>query len=307
MVHGPASLLKSLMEKIDKLTALVRSQPRKEDLLDVESRLKKEFKLRENRLIGEIGNLSSTESPSAQNSSEPGENKANSKKTRRPLSSRAPRDTTQIRQLKPSTASILKPAIENSIQTKSQVERKPSGSDTSDANSIDAVEPADTHSCTPEITVAANISVPPIQTEATVCGHEEILTTEVNSWKMVSKKQRPSITPKPAPGLGKLLGAKRVKKQVFYLGGVSLECSAEDITSFCSSHCTLLDCRMMPSRRTGTLSARLIVSSDDSDVMQSIDWPEHVYLRKWKFDTSPNFGKGGISDHEMGNNDNGEQ
>ncbi len=88
------------------------------------------------------------------------------------------------------------------------------------------------------------------------------------------------------PALGKLLGAQRVKKQVFYLGGVNPDCSAEDITTFCAQHCSILQCQMMTSRRTGTQAARIIVSSNDVDVLESIKWPTHVYLRRWNFKSS---------------------
>ena len=80
--------------------------------------------------------------------------------------------------------------------------------------------------------------------------------------------------------LGKLVGAKRVRKQVFYLGGISLECSAEDISSFCGDHCNLIDCRIIPSRRHGTQATRIVVGESEGKVLESLTWPKHLYLRR---------------------------
>ena len=86
--------------------------------------------------------------------------------------------------------------------------------------------------------------------------------------------------------LGKLVGAKRERKQVFYLGGISLECSAEDISSFCGDHCYLIDCRIILSRRHGTQAARIVVGESEGKVLESLTWPKHLYLRRWNFDTT---------------------
>ena len=103
-----------------------------------------------------------------------------------------------------------------------------------------------------------------------------------------SSQQRPtSILAKPAtnkPAFGKLLGAQRIKKQVFYLGGIAPECSADDIITFYSTYCHLLECRMLPSRRTGTQAARIVVAETEAAKLTTIVWPEHLYLRQWEFD-----------------------
>ena len=60
--------------------------------------------------------------------------------------------------------------------------------------------------------------------------------------------------------LGKLVGAPRIRRRVFYVGGIAPECSVEDLQQFCEDQCPLIDCRLMPSRRTGTQSAYVTVS-----------------------------------------------
>ena len=44
----------------------------------------------------------------------------------------------------------------------------------------------------------------------------------------------------------------------------------------------------MPSRRFGTLSARLVVARSDVDKLQSLPWPEYCYLREWVYDLPKN-------------------
>ena len=63
---------------------------------------------------------------------------------------------------------------------------------------------------------------------------------------------------------GKLVGAQRKKKWVFYLGGISLECSNDDIISFCENQCPVIDCRVMSLQRNGTLSAEIVISEENT-------------------------------------------
>ena len=87
----------------------------------------------------------------------------------------------------------------------------------------------------------------------------------------------------PKKPLGKLLGAKRVKKQVFFVGGINPECTSEDIKNFCQPHCQLIECRMIPSRMYGTQSARLVVAESDGQLLETFSWPAYCYIRPWKF------------------------
>ena len=47
--------------------------------------------------------------------------------------------------------------------------------------------------------------------------------------------------------------------------------------------CPLIDCRLMPSRRTGTQSAYVEVAETMADKFRSITWPENLYARDWAF------------------------
>ena len=97
------------------------------------------------------------------------------------------------------------------------------------------------------------------------------------------RRAQPKIPEKPN---GELVGAERIKKRVFYVGGISLICTADDLKSFCESkNYTVLDCRMLPSQRYGTFSARLVVGDSCAPALRDIRWPSHIFIRPWSFDT----------------------
>ena len=83
--------------------------------------------------------------------------------------------------------------------------------------------------------------------------------------------------------LGKLLGAERIINAVYYLGGISPNCAADDIVSFCRPYCNILDCRILSSKRTGTQAARLVIDKRTCSTLEKVEWPEHVFLQKWNF------------------------
>ena len=107
-----------------------------------------------------------------------------------------------------------------------------------------------------------------------------------DKWHVVRRKKTKAKTEETKNPLGKLLGAQRVKKQVFYLGGINTNCSAEDIVSFCEDHCQLIECQTMPSKRSGTQAARLVVKDSDGPILERLEWPKHMYIRRWNFDKS---------------------
>jgi len=81
-----------------------------------------------------------------------------------------------------------------------------------------------------------------------------------------------------------MIGARRVKKKVFYLGGIAPGCSADDVVGHCSDLFPILSCRMLPSRRFGTQAARIVVGEDEAHLVEAADtWPEHVHARAWDF------------------------
>ena len=97
------------------------------------------------------------------------------------------------------------------------------------------------------------------------------------------KSNTGSKNPVDKKPLGKLLGAERIIKAVYYLGGISPNCAADDIVSFCRPYCNILDCRILSSKRTGTQAARLVIDKRTCSTLEKVEWPEHVFLQKWNF------------------------
>ena len=67
---------------------------------------------------------------------------------------------------------------------------------------------------------------------------------------------------------------------------------------YCEDSCPLLDCRLMPSRRTGTRSACVEAAEDLSQRFASITWPENVYARPWTFNDRQTSKSKTIDEHE---------
>ena len=65
-----------------------------------------------------------------------------------------------------------------------------------------------------------------------------------------------------------LRGSAPVKKSVFYLGGIDETCSAGGISAYCRNRNLLAaSCRILPSNRFGTVSARLSVAAADAETV----------------------------------------
>ena len=121
----------------------------------------------------------------------------------------------------------------------------------------------------------------------------ETIRQPESNWSTVAKKKGKTALPKPnvqSPDtngkkpMGKLLGAERVKKKVYYLGGVHPDCVSNDIISFClGNQCELMDCRLFTSKRCGTQAARITVEKSRSDILETLEWPDHMYVREWNF------------------------
>ena len=73
---------------------------------------------------------------------------------------------------------------------------------------------------------------------------------------------------------------------MFSVGGIAPTCTAKDLLLYCEDSCPLLvvDCRLMPSPRTGTRSAYVEVAEDLLQRLASITWPENVDSQPWTFD-----------------------
>lgn len=87
-----------------------------------------------------------------------------------------------------------------------------------------------------------------------------------------------------------LKGAAPVKRAVFYLGGIDPSCTAADISAYCQSQgVRVASCRLLPSKRFGTLGARLAVPAADAalrGLTREGFWPELMSIREWKFPDS---------------------
>ncbi len=333
-VNVPVSLLENILEKIDSLTGLVVKQKeemldiearlkheikqreervcdalidfvgkQKEEMLNIESRLKHEFKQREERVVATVKELRSKNTQTVQSvkdtsqnthtvqspectSNSPGADEMTSQKDqkKKPIS-RWVQKTTKSKM----ASNKQQPATSNNCDHEGHLSAINDG--------IKAILRPDTDSDATYANTQRNHDTPTsgtdLEQDKNVCVvHMDPLTVETesdedetkeNQWK-TTKTSR--LQNKGKPALGKLLGAQRLKKQVYYLGGVSPDCSAEDILEFCTQHCRLVECRMMNSRRTGTQSARIVVPADDAAAIESIPWPNHVYVRRWEFDTA---------------------
>ena len=134
-----------------------------------------------------------------------------------------------------------------------------------------------------------NVNMP--STEQSVTNDDSDTNGEsVETWTSVLKKRSKPVAAntlgmkKPA---GKLVGALRMKKSVFYVGGISLTCTSQDIVGFLKDQCPVLQCRMIPSRRRGTQAAYVVIPESHADDMERTEWPDHVYARRWQFQEAP--------------------
>ena len=113
-----------------------------------------------------------------------------------------------------------------------------------------------------------------------------------NAWASIVRKRKPRDA-RPAPKanktdqekkpLGKLIGAAKVKRKVFYVGGIDPECAVEDLKMFCTTHCKLMSCMLIRSRAYGTQAAYVVVTEDAAATFANIEWPENLYCRPWSF------------------------
>ena len=124
--------------------------------------------------------------------------------------------------------------------------------------------------------------------DTTQTGSSPTLPSDEKWTKKNAKKAKAELdtgpkNPVDKKPLGKLLGAERIIKAVYYFGGINPNCAADDIVSFCRPYCNILDCRILSSKRTGTQSARLVIDKRTCSTLEKVEWPEHVFLQKWNF------------------------
>ena len=84
-----------------------------------------------------------------------------------------------------------------------------------------------------------------------------------------------------------LRGTSHVPRAVFYLRGISPECTAGDIEKYCAEReIRVSNCRILQTRRFGKRAARLSVAQIDAEKAEMLSenfWPEHISIRPWIF------------------------
>ena len=115
-----------------------------------------------------------------------------------------------------------------------------------------------------------------------------------NQWLSAAKKGKSktsteTTTPLPAKTseAKQLRGTSHVPRAVFYLRGISPECTAGHIEKYCAEReIRVSNCRILQTRRFGTRAARLSVAQIDAEKAEMLSenfWPEHISIRPWIF------------------------
>ncbi len=290
--------------KIDSLTSTLETV--RQEAKDTEQRLSRKV----NDLTSRLSDLTH---PQKKSSATTGNSQSSTKKSRTENASAKNSNNASVSDThhaqKPEIG--VKPPHDNTINSISALDEDKSQVDNAERN-------------TAQKNSATTYAVPSTETEDTVCD-EDVGTTccnsgEVNAWSFVAKKRNGPITRRldlankseqqqslkqinaihstiddiDKKGIkssnhdtrSKLRGAVRIKRAVLYVGGVSTDCTADDLVDFCNEqHVRVTHCRMIQSRRFGSKSARLTIFQEDADVALNADfWPDHVTAREWSFD-----------------------
>ena len=114
-----------------------------------------------------------------------------------------------------------------------------------------------------------------------------------NPWRTAAKKGEErsfseSLKVPPRTSEAKQLrGSGQIRRAVYYLRGISPECTAVDIQRYCDQRrIRVSSCRILQTRRFGTNVARLSVAQIDAEkegMMSENFWPEHITIRPWVF------------------------
>ena len=114
-----------------------------------------------------------------------------------------------------------------------------------------------------------------------------------NPWRIAAKKGKEksfseSLRAPPRTSEAKQLrGSGQIRRAVYYLRGISPECTAVDIQRYCDQRrIRVSSCRILQTRRFGTNAARLSVAQIDAEkegMMSEDFWPEHITIRPWVF------------------------
>lgn len=114
--------------------------------------------------------------------------------------------------------------------------------------------------------------------------HARGIEEHTQTWQLVGK-----------PSSNVLKGSARIKREVFFLGGISPECSLESVVNWCEQkNVKVATCRFLPSKLFGTKSARLSVSAEDASSKNIVNedfWPKEITIRPWLFSAQQNPGE----------------
>lgn len=262
MVCIPKASLNSLCEKIDSLTAMVVKQ--KEDLCDLEMRLKNEIKTRESHLVEVIGSFFSeqsvgkTETDVTATEDVAERPKSNQIKKRRKKGKKA----VQFAETNAEPGNFGETDEEPACTSETAPETKPQTEQRTNDTTKNRTNPSNKASTTVKF---GSTTFEPIQADEDDC------------WKLVVSK-------KPDE-----------KKAVLYLGNVSQETTAENISKFVAKRCESLgvhtpqifNCRVFPNKDSShgaTVSARITIPASAASVLKNRTfWPRPIYARSWKF------------------------
>lgn len=146
---------------------------------------------------------------------------------------------------------------------------------------------------TPPRTHAQHVSYADRVSYADPVAHQPVVTPQTENtheqWSFVTRKRNSAAQRTQTREAGAKTGlqsAKRVRRSVFYVGGMDLQSTAEDVVNHCEEKgVSVTACRVFPSKRNfGTLAARLTIAEEGSATAQGDTfWPAGVSVRPWRF------------------------
>ena len=149
--------------------------------------------------------------------------------------------------------------------------------------------PIAVHVTSPEHTSESSAHPSPENTEemrhSTVPPHAIVEQSQSDeSWTLVNNRRKRGPAHKPSDGLK---GTAPMKRAVFYVGNIDLECTADVLVDHCvKGGVKVATCRIFPSRKAfGTASARISIDEKCTEKLLSDGFfPEVIRVRPWVFE-----------------------
>ena len=101
--------------------------------------------------------------------------------------------------------------------------------------------------------------------------------------KEPTPQERESNNQPGKPSHGKLLGLTEINGRFIIWVGLTRRAEIVIFRIFCKPACHLLECRLIPWRRFGTLAASIVIDESNAKKFQSVHCPKHCFLREWVF------------------------